>query len=83
MVYFIVALTMINALALIAVTLVVAIVYYGLPGMVETAVAQEIRLQDDRIEKRVQRAKGPAEDEEPTPVDNLSPIRAGMPTRRR
>jgi len=50
---------------------------------VQTAISNEVRLQDDRIEKRVSRAKGHAEDTAETVADEPMQLRAGMPTRRR
>lgn len=67
-----------------------ALAYLGWRGMtlhedVETiirdAISQQIRLQDDRIEKRVKRAEGQSPDALETPVDGQG--RVGQPYRRR
>ena len=45
------------------------------------AISQQIRLQDDRIEKRVSRAQGQPDDAEKTPNDNSVGV-IGRPFRR-
>jgi len=83
--YVTLVLIMLNILALGAVGYLVLQLSEVVEGSIQSVIRDEIRLQDDRIEKRVQRAKGHAADAEETEVDNLEPvaIRAGFPTRRR
>ena len=50
-------------------------------GILADAIAKEIRMQDDRIQKRVQRMDGQASEAEPTPVDSQQP-QIGRPYRR-
>lgn len=50
-------------------------------GILADAIAKEIRMQDDRIQKRVQRMDGPASDAASIPVDASGPV-IGRPYRR-
>lgn len=47
-------------------------------AVIQDAISQQIRLQDDRIEKRVARKEGQPSDTAPTPVDG----QIGRPYRR-
>ena len=51
-------------------------------GILADAIAKEIRMQDDRIQKRTQRLDGQASEAAPTPVDAAAPV-IGQPYRRR
>ena len=50
-------------------------------GILADAIAKEIRMQDDRIQKRVQRMEGQPAEEAQTPVDSAQPT-IGRPYRR-
>lgn len=84
MAYVVVVSSLINVLALLA----VAYFFWGsiqdIPTIVESAIQDEVRRQDDRIEKRAQRAGGQTEDTVPTAVDGVSKtgLRPGEPYRR-
>jgi len=82
--YVVVVLAIINTAALVAMGVVLFYITKDMPGWVETAIQDEVRRQDDRIEKRAQRASGQEADMVPTAVDGLSStrVRAGQPTRR-
>jgi len=72
----------INTTALIAMGLLFAYVYRELPMYVATAVSDEVRKQDDRIEKRLSRASDAVGNDtgpEPTPIGSM---RVGQPYRR-
>ncbi len=80
MAYVVVVFAMINAAALGAVGWWLWRLGDALPILVETVIQEEVRKQDDRIEKRVQRAQGQSEDTPPTPSDGH--LRPGIPYRR-
>lgn len=50
-------------------------------GILADAIAKEIRMQDDRIQKRVQRMDGPASEPAQTPIDSSDAV-IGRPYRR-
>ena len=81
--YVVVVFCMINALALGAVGWYLRECWRELPMYVSTAIQDEIRKQDDRIEKRVTKAREAQGNEEgmvpDIPRDGLRP---GMPFRR-
>jgi len=79
MAYVVVVFTIINSAALVWVAFILLGVIQDLPAIVESAILEEIRKQDDRIEKRHQRAQGPAED---VPVTHNDRLQSGMPLRR-
>lgn len=73
---------MVNTAALLAVVWFIWEFMKDGPEFVATAIQDEIRKQDDRIEKRLSRAAGPAVDDaghEPTAIGDLRP---GQPYRR-
>ena len=84
MAYVVVVFAIINTAAIGAMAWWLMHLYKDFPTMVEAVIQDEVRRQDDRIEKRAQRASGPAEDAVPTAVDGQRPSRveAGRPTRR-
>ena len=84
MAYVVVVFAMINALALGAVAWKLMEMWRDLPMYVSTAIGDEVRKQDDRIEKRLSRAGGQAEDSVPTALDASSDGRlaVGRPYRR-
>lgn len=80
--YVVVVFCLINTAALVAVGWYLRECWRELPMYVSTAIQDEVRKQDDRIEKRLARASEPAGTDErpaPTPVDGM---RAGQPMRR-
>ncbi len=80
--YVVVVLCLINASALVVVGWYLREGWRELPMYVSTAIQDEVRKQDDRIEKRLARSAEPAGTEvrsDPTPIDG---IRAGVPLRR-
>ena len=80
--YVVVVFGIINTAALLGVAWL--LMGYGaqMEETVLTAIQEEVRKQDDRIEKRRQRAEGPAQDEQATPLDIMPQVVAGRPTRR-
>ena len=83
MAYVVVVFCMINALALGAVGWYLRECWRDLPNYVGTAIQDEVRKQDDRIEKRLARAVDKVEtetDEIGTP--SRDGLRSGMPFRR-
>jgi len=72
MAYVVVVFAMINTAALLAVGWYLRECWKDLPMYVSTAIQDEVRKQDDRIEKRAQRARGQEEDDLPTAVDGKS-----------
>lgn len=84
MAYVVVVSTLINVLALGAAGWILWKMRWDVMGCIVTAIQDEVRKQDDRIEKRAQRASGPAEDIVPTAVDGRSQDRLspGRPYRR-
>ena len=84
--YVVVVFAIINAAALLGVGYFLRELWHDLPTYVGTAIQDEVRKQDDRIEKRVQKlAEGPRSDQEPQgSATRLARdgIRAGVPVRR-
>lgn len=76
MAYVVVVFAMINTAALLAVGWYLREMYRDLPMYVSTAIQDEIRKQDDRIEKRVEKAKGVATDRDGNVTDEA--VLAGM-----
>jgi len=71
-----------NTAALVAVGYYLRELWRELPMFVSTAVSDEVRKQDDRIEKRLAKLAEPRGNElEPTPIDT-GRMRAGVPVRR-
>ena len=81
MVYVNVILIVLNLLAIAAVGYYVYKLDARVLEHLSDAISQQIRLQDDRIQKRVSRADGQGEDSEKTPADNSSGV-IGRPYRR-
>jgi len=79
MAYVVVVFAIINTLALAYAAIIVMGMREDILASVETVIQDEVRKQDDRIEKRQARAAGPAEDAPPTPPDGLT---VGQPYRR-
>jgi len=82
MAYVVVVFAMINTAALLAVGWYLREMYRDLPMYVSSAIQDEVRKQDDRIEKRLTRAEGQVrtdDGQEPLPTGGL---RSGMPYRR-
>lgn len=83
MAYVVVVFSIINSAALLAVAWFLWLTLRDLPTYVETAIADEVRKQDDRIEKRAARAQGPdstgADPAGTLATDGLMP---GRPVRR-
>lgn len=52
-------------------------------AILQDAIRKEVVLQDDRIQKRLQRMEGQSQDSAPTGVDNTSDAVIGRPFRRR
>jgi len=83
MAYVVVVFTIINSAALVWMALIVLALTQDLPTIVETAVQDEIRKQDDRIEKRLAKGQGkPATDEEPLAIPSDGRMVVGRPYRR-
>lgn len=83
MAYVVVVFAMINTAALVAVAWYARELWRELPGYVQTAIVDEVRKQDDRIEKRLAKAIQPSGNDEgpiPTATDGM---KAGQPYRRR
>ena len=83
MAYVVVVFCMLNALALGAVGWYLRECWRDLPNYVGTAIQDEVRKQDDRIEKRLARAKE-QEETDPDTVGTLMTdgLRPGQPFRR-
>lgn len=79
--YVVVVFAIINSAALVAVAWYVSQLWRELPNFVATAIGDEVRKQDDRIEKRLERRERPAEDVPETAHDGV--MRIGQPYRRR
>lgn len=82
--YLFTVLTIINVAALAGAAWLIYRACEDMVTIVGTAVQDEVRKQDERIEKRLQRAKGPSEDIEPTlDIEPASGrLVAGRPMRR-
>lgn len=78
--YVVVVFAIINSAALLAVAWYLTQLWRELPTFVATAIGDEVRKQDDRIEKRLARAERPAEDMPETVRDGA--MRPGVPFRR-
>jgi len=81
--YVVVVLALINTLALAAVGYYLRECWRDLPTYVGTAIQDEVRKQDDRIEKRLAKREEPAPNEPgiPSNVDGSAPV-VGQPFRR-
>jgi len=89
MAYVVVVCAMLNGAAMVGVGYYLWKYWNEVPQMVQTSIQDEVRRQDDRIEKRQQRAAGPSQDGNGTVAADandlggaVSGIRAGRPTRR-
>ena len=82
--YVVVVFAMINAAAIGGFTWWLVRLGREYPIIVETVIQDEVRKQDDRMEKRVARAQGQSEDSKPTEYseDGVGVV-AGRPMRRR
>jgi len=80
--YVVVVFAIINSGFLLLAGVLLVNLQQDLMASVETVIQEEVRRQDDRIEKRRQRSEGPAQDEPATPVDNLSKLEVGRPYNR-
>ena len=87
MAYVVVVFAIINAAAILG----VAFFFWGIaqdyPKMVQTAIQDEVRKQDDRIEKRLARVQGVQTDPDgnltdPAVLAGVSAVRAGVRVRR-
>jgi len=84
MAYVVVVFAMINVAALLGVGYYLRGLWRELPMYVSTAISDEVRKQDDRIEKRLAKATEPAGNGQGTiPVSDVDEIRPGVPFRRR
>ena len=79
--YVVVVFAIINAAALLAVGYYLRECWRELPEYVSTAIQDEVRKQDDRIEKRLAKAITPVGSDE-GPVSIKDGIRAGVSVRR-
>jgi len=80
--YVVVVFCIINTAAFLAVGWYLRAVYLELPMYVSTAIGDEVRKQDDRIEKRLARVDRPAADANaPEPIADGA-MRVGRPYRR-
>lgn len=80
--YVVVVFAIINTAALGLVALFLMNLTGDIPAIVETVIQDEVRKQDDRIEKRRQRAEGPAEDAPETLRDGTARLQPGRPYNR-
>jgi len=80
--YVVVVFAIINAAALLGVGYFLRELWRDLPNYVGTAIQDEVRKQDDRIEKRLAKAIAPAGNGEGPPVAATDGMRAGVPWRR-
>ena len=80
MAYVVVVFAIINSLALVYGTVILLNLKLDLMESVETAVQDEVRKQDDRIEKRLAKREGPPEEAQGMPLDGA--MRVGVPYRR-
>lgn len=80
--YVVVVFTIINTAALLAVGYFLRELWRELPGYVGTAIQDEVRKQDDRIEKRLAKAIAPAANDEGPPVAATDGMQAGRSYRR-
>jgi len=80
MAYVVVVFAIINTAALLGAAYYILVSLNSMVEIVGTTMADEIRKQDDRIEKRLQRAQGQPEDPVPTPTD--ARLTVGQPFRR-
>jgi len=80
--YVVVVFAIINAAALLGVGYFLRELWRDLPTYVGTAIQDEVRKQDDRIEKRLAKAIAPVTSGEGTPVTATDGMRPGVPYRR-
>jgi len=78
--YVVVVFAIINTAALVAVGWYLRECWRDLPMYVSTAIQDEVRKQDDRIEKRLERRERPTEEAPETIIDGA--MRVGRPYRR-
>lgn len=84
MAYVVVVFAMINAIALLATGYYLRETWRELPMYVSTSIQDEVRKQDDRIEKRLAKAHPPVgNDAESLGAASSDGIRSGVPLRRR
>ena len=82
MAYVVVVFTIINSAALVAFGVLLFYAVRDMPGWVETAIQDEVRKQDDRIEKRLAKREESPGSDQGTPVVAMDGMRAGQPWRR-
>jgi len=80
--YVVVVFAIINSAALIGMAVLLFYITRDMPTWVEAAIADAIRKQDDRIEKRLSRAADPAATDQGQPSTAVDGMRAGQPWRR-
>jgi len=80
--YVVVVFAIINGAALVGLGAYLWYVWRDLPVYVGTAIQDEVRKQDDRIEKRLQRAADPVETQRDSLQTSPDGMRAGQPWRR-
>jgi len=80
--YVVVVFAIINSAALLAVGWYLRECWRELPMYVSTAIQDEVRKQDDRIEKRLSRASGPTQEGPETVRDGAVRLQAGRPFNR-
>jgi len=83
MAYVVVVFAIINTAALLAMGVLLFYITRDMPGWVETAVADEIRKQDDRIEKRQAKVSRTPEEDDGMISGALDGVLPGRPIRRR
>ena len=80
--YVVVVFCMLNGIAFLVAAYYIVGIGNDLIEIVRTAVQDEIRKQDDRIEKRLAKAVAPAANGEGTERAGTDGVRAGQPLRR-
>ncbi len=81
MAYVVVVFAMINVAALGGMGWVLWHLRWDMMRLIETVIKDEVKKQDDRIEKRLERAARPPEDMEPTAIESGRVV-SGRPMRR-
>ncbi len=83
MAYVVVVFAIINSAFIGAAAMFFWYIYRDLTAHVGTVIQEEVRRQDDRIEKRVAKREGPSENsDEPHPIGINDGPRPGVPYRR-
>ena len=80
--YVVVAVTIVNVLALIALGVGIWYVRWELLTNVQTVILDEVRRQDDRIEKRLAKGHGASANSEEPPTPITDALLPGRPYRR-